>query len=282
MPALNLLRIVFVATALDAAQVRLASGFTTFSFSRRSSSSSCSINTKMAAASEYFDNNDRYEYTTDNANRVQGRELQRLNNEWKMKSSSNNSNNARAAKLDRNGVRYNSYAYHEKSTVNGMNDYYTDNLDRVGGFIIANDDSGRGIRKVNSLPASINGAGSASGSNLILYGDNSRHRNYDSKGFSRKGTVNGMSDYYTNLTDRMGSAHLENNNNWNVSMKNTNETRPGVRAKMRAPSSRRHIADKNQGIGRGRGSTVNGMSDYETDNIDRIGGFLGTNSGDSW
>lgn len=53
---------------------------------------------------------------------------------------------------------------------------------------------------------------------------------------------------------------------------------------MHAPSSRRHIADENQGSGRGRGrgSTVNGMSDYETDNIDRIGGFLGTNSGDSW
>eukprot|EP00554_Chaetoceros_debilis_P015564 CAMPEP_0194124784 /NCGR_PEP_ID=MMETSP0150-20130528/59125_1 /TAXON_ID=122233 /ORGANISM="Chaetoceros debilis, Strain MM31A-1" /LENGTH=326 /DNA_ID=CAMNT_0038818567 /DNA_START=214 /DNA_END=1194 /DNA_ORIENTATION=+ len=326
----------------------------------------------MAAASENFDNKDRYEYTTDNASRVQGHELQRLNDEWKMKSSSNK--NARAATLDGGGVRYNnnnnndnnskvySNAYHEKRTVNGMDDYYTDNLDRVGGFIanddsgkgirkvnslpasingagsgsgseygggvrynnnnnndnnskvysnayhekrtvngmddyytdnldrvggfIANDDSGKGIRKVNSLPASINGAGSGSGSksgsSLVPYGDNIRHRNDDSKGSSRKGTVNGMSDYYTNLTDRMGSAHLENNNNWNVSMKNTNKARPGERAEMRAPSSSRRSAGKNRGSSRGRGGTVNGMSDYETDNIDRIGGFLGTNSGDGW
>jgi len=295
MPLFNLLRFVFVAAALDSAQVRLASGFTTFSFSQRSCSSSHSINTKMAAASENFDNKDRYEYTTDNASRVQGHELQRLNDEWKMKSSSNK--NARAATLDGGGVRYNnnnnndnnskvySNAYHEKSTVNGMNDYYTDNLDRVGGFI-ANDDSGKGIRKVNSLPASINGAGSGSGSesgsSLVPYGDNIRHRNDDSKGSSRKGTVNGMSDYYTNLTDRMGSAHLENNNNWNVSMKNTNKARPGERAEIRAPSSSRRSAGKNRGSSRGRGGTVNGMSDYETDNIDRIGGFLGTNSGDGW
>ena len=119
MPVFNLLSFVFVAAALDSAQVRLASGFTTFSFSQRSCSSSHSINTKMAAASEHFDNKDRYKYTTDNASRVQGHELQRLNDEWKMKSSSNK--NARAATLDGGGVRYNnndnnskvySYAYH--------------------------------------------------------------------------------------------------------------------------------------------------------------------------
>ena len=70
-------------------------------------------------SSEHFDNKDRYKYTTDNASRVQGHELQRLNDEWKMKSSSNK--NARAATLDGGGVRYNnndnnskvySYAYH--------------------------------------------------------------------------------------------------------------------------------------------------------------------------
>lgn len=276
-------KFVLVTAVLNSAQVdnNMASGFAIFSFSQRSCSRSpSSIHTQMAAASEYFDNKDRYEYYTDNASRVQGHELQRLNNEWQS-SSSNINRNARATKLDkrRNGVRYHnksngySYAYHVKSTVNGMNDYSTDNVDRVGGFI-ASDDAGRGIRKVNSIPAGING--SVFSSSLVPYAcNNSSQHNDDSRGFGKRGTVNGMFDYYTNLFDRTGNAHLENNNNWNLSMKNTYKIKAGVRASASSSVTSGMVPwqDPSKKNNRSR-STVNGMFNYETKFADRVGGFL--------